>query len=75
MDRTRKKIMLGILGGGLIVMGLGVVFVWASFLIWSHHMFIIGLQFPAAILPLSLPFVLLIIGIFFVVNALRRERA
>jgi hypothetical protein len=73
MDETRKKVLFGILGGGLIAMGVGLILLWALLLAWTHHRFDVGLRFPAAVLSLPGPLVLLAMGGIFVVNALRRE--
>jgi hypothetical protein len=74
MDETRKRVWLGILGGGLFAMGAGLLLLWALQLAWSKHMFLFGLHLPAAVLSLLSPFVLLAMGGVLVVSALRRER-
>jgi heme/copper-type cytochrome/quinol oxidase subunit 1 len=74
LNTGRSAILFACLAGVLITMGFGVIAVWLSFLVWSHHMFIVGLQFPRAAIALSLPVILVAAGIVSLIAALRRIR-
>ena len=74
LNTGRSAILFAFLAGVLITMGFGEVAVWLSFLVWSHHMFIVGLQFPRAAIALSLPVILVVAGIVSILAALRRIR-
>jgi hypothetical protein len=74
LNTGRSAILLSFLAGVTITMGFAVVAMWFSFRVWSHHMFIVGLQFPRALIALSLPIILVTAGIVSFLAALRRIR-
>jgi apolipoprotein N-acyltransferase len=50
-------------GGVLVGLGLGVFVFFGMTVWWMHHMFIIGISnWPALLLTLTLPFILMILG-------------
>lgn len=72
MNAVRAKVWLGIVGGALIAMGAGALGVWSLFLVWSHHMFIMGASSPVGYAVLFLPLLAIAAGLGLVVRALRR---
>ena len=73
MDSQRGKVLLGFLGGVLVTLGIGFVLTFLWFLAWSHHMFIIGFQWPRAGLAILIPLFLVTTGVIALIRALRHN--
>jgi hypothetical protein len=72
MTETGRKVALGMIGGCLITMGLGWIAFFLWFLVWSHHMFIVGFSFPRSLLAIAIPSVLMTAGVMVARRAFRR---
>jgi gamma-glutamyl-gamma-aminobutyrate hydrolase PuuD len=47
------------LGAGLIVAVAAII----EFVLWSHHMFVVGIQWHPALIVMGLPFLFVLIGV------------
>ena len=70
-----RRIIFGFFGGVLITLGCCFVAAFWSFYVWSHHMYMIGFQWPRAALALLLPVALIGGGTTCLVRAFRSRRA
>jgi hypothetical protein len=68
----RAKVLCGMLSGALIAFGLSLIGWVALFQVFSHHMFIIGISSPIGAIICAIPFLLIIVGVFVGMRALKR---
>jgi hypothetical protein len=68
----RAQVLLGMLSGALVALGLSLIMWFFLFQVFSHHMFIIGIQSPVGVIFCSIPVLLVTTGAVIGVRALRR---
>jgi hypothetical protein len=70
--RSRMPVVLGIMGGALSALGFSLLLAGGLFLLFLHHMFIVGIRWPSFLLVLILPVLFIGSGLLFIRRALHR---
>jgi hypothetical protein len=70
--RSRTPIILGIVGGALAALGFSFFLAVGLFLVFLHHMFVVGINWAIFLAVLSVPVLFFCSGLVFMRRALRR---